>query len=143
MRLEHDRNRNLPEIRECKQCGRSLNNNYKKDLCPSCIEINLFAEVKEYIRSNDVREMDVANHFHIPISKVRSWIQQGRIEYKATNGKTVSGTKCQICGKKISFGTVCPECHKIQNLQVISKQAGIQPEEMRFLGGRKNNKPKV
>ncbi len=142
MRLEHNRNMNqFSGIRECKQCRRPLNEYYKEDLCPSCIEINLFAEVKDYIRLNDVREMDVARHFNIPISKVRSWIKQGRIEYRSADGRTISGARCHICGKLIDFGTVCPECHKLQHLHVIAKQRlDRQQEEMRFLDGRGNRK---
>lgn len=132
MRLEHNRIGNI-HTKQCKQCGRLLNKYYKEDLCPSCIEINLFADVKEYIRSNSVKEMDVAQHFNIPLSKVKSWITDGRIEYRTKDGKTISGVRCQMCGKKISFGTVCPECHKLQQLQVIMAQHNIGKEEMRFL----------
>ena len=75
MRLDkknrHERTRE--GIKYCEQCGRVLNTLYKEDICPECQEINLFAEVKEYIRSNDVREADVAEHFNIPIRKVRDW----------------------------------------------------------------------
>lgn len=136
MKLENNINKNITEIRECKQCGRSLDKDYNDDLCPACKEMNLFAEVKEYIRLNDVKEMDVARHFDIPISKVRKWIKQGRIEYKMPDGKTVSGVKCRVCGKKIEFGIICPECLRRQKLKVIAKQEQSQPEEMRFLGER-------
>ncbi len=121
--------------RECPQCGRYLNKDYHEELCPKCMEINLFAEVRDYIRSKDVRETDVARHFNIPVSKVRSWIREGRIVYKTSDGRTISGTNCQICGKKIEFGTICPECRRLQQLQVVSKNYGdMKAGEMRFLG---------
>ena len=69
-------------VHECAQCGRILNKVYKDDLCPECKDLNLFAEVKDYIRENDVKEIDVAEHFGIPVSKVRRWIKEGRIQYK-------------------------------------------------------------
>ncbi len=122
-------------VRECKQCGRTLNDLYKDDICPACMEMNLFSEVKEYIRSNDVRETDVAEHFNIPVSKVRGWIKEGRIQYKTKSGQTVSGMYCQVCGKAIEFGTLCPECRKMQKLQVVTKQYGeTKADEMYFLG---------
>jgi len=144
MRLEHDRNRGKEmEVRECLQCGRTLGKYYDKDVCPLCMEINLFAEVKEFIRSNDVRELDVANHFNIPVSKVRSWVKQGRIEYKTLDGRTVSGVYCQVCGKKLEFGTVCPECRKLEQLQVVSAEYGeTQKGEMRFLGNVEKSQEK-
>lgn len=142
MRLEHNRSKNITETRECKQCGRSLNEDYNEDICPSCKEMNLFADVKEYIRLHDVKEMDVARHFDIPISKVRKWIKQGRIEYKTPDGKTVSGVRCRVCGKKIEFGIVCPECLRRQKLKVTAKHEQSQPEEMRFLGENRQGNEK-
>ena len=32
--------------RVCKQCSRKLPEAYKPDICPACMEINLFSEVK-------------------------------------------------------------------------------------------------
>lgn len=142
MRLEHDRNRNWINAnhRECIQCGRRLGEFYREDICPSCKEFNLFLEVKEYIRTNNVKEMDVAEHFNIPVSKVRTWIREGRIVYKTSDGKTISGVYCQICGKKIEFGTVCPKCLRLQQLQVISKQYNeMKSDEMHFLGRSKRS----
>ena len=64
------------EAPRCTQCGRILPDVYEEDdICPVCKEANLFAEVKDFIRENDVREMDVAEHFDIPVSKVRKWIR--------------------------------------------------------------------
>lgn len=123
--------------KSCTQCGRYLNDDYTEDLCPNCIEVNLFADVKEYIRENDVRETDVAAHFDIPVTKVRGWIREGRIQYRGENGQTLSGVHCQICGKSIEFGTVCPECHRIQGLQVVAKQYAEENSAMRFLGKEK------
>lgn len=46
-----DRNRfGDSEIKSCKQCGRRLHPKYNKDICPACMEMNLFNEVKDYIR---------------------------------------------------------------------------------------------
>ena len=56
-----DRNRfGDSEIKSCKQCGRRLHPEYNKDICPACMEMNLFNEVKDYIRKNDVNESQVA-----------------------------------------------------------------------------------
>ena len=121
----------------CKRCGRLLPDIYGEDLCPSCQEAELFSEVKDFIRENDVREMDVAEHFDIPVSKVRKWIREGRIQYKGEAGKSVSGVHCQICGKLIEFGTLCPECHRMRGLQIVAKQYAEQKSEMRFFNKNK------
>ena len=60
------------EAPRCTQCGRILPDVYEEDdICPVCKEANLFAEVKDFIRENDVREMDVAEHFDIPVYSTR------------------------------------------------------------------------
>ncbi len=125
--------------RLCKQCSRKLPDAYKEDICPACAEINLFSEVKEYIRNNEVNEQDVASHFDIPIAKVRTWIKEGRIQYKSDPGenKNITNLFCQICGKKIAFGVVCPECHSLEQLKVVAANNPFpsnKPGEMRFLG---------
>ena len=118
----------------CTQCGRILPDVYEEaDICPSCREANLFAEVKDFIRENDVRELDVAEHLDIPIAKVRKWIREGRIQYKGEAGKTISSIYCQICGKPIEFGTLCPECHRLQGLKIVAQQYAEQKSEMRFI----------
>ena len=53
-------------IKECKSCKRPLPPDYDEDLCPRCKEIQLFHDVKDYIRANDVNEYEVAEHFQIP-----------------------------------------------------------------------------
>lgn len=86
---------------------------YENSVCPGCVEEKLFRDVKEYIRSNDVTEYDVAYEFHIPIRKVKKWIQEGRIEYKEDiTQKNIMDVHCKVCGKPISFGTICSSCLK-------------------------------
>ena len=128
-------------MKNCAQCGRYLSMLYKEDICPECKEINLFSEVKDYIRSNDVRESDVAEHFGIPIKKVRDWIREGRIQYKDCGNNAISGVHCQICGKPIEFGSVCSECKKAQGLQIVAKKYGnAQEAGMHFLGKKRDGK---
>ncbi len=135
MQLNHNRPK-LSDTKTCAKCGRDLHETYPHDLCPACMEFELFNAVKEYIRSNDdVHEQDVAEEFDIPISKVRGWIREGRIQYKGDNSDKLSSVVCKMCGKKIAFGTLCPQCHSLQQLQVVSnfKKQAETAGEMHFL----------
>lgn len=123
----------------CPQCGRPLSPQYKEKICPECQEINLFREVKEYIRENDVNEADVAEHFGISNTKVRRWIREGRIQYKNADSKSISSVYCQICGKPLEFGNLCAECRHLQGLEVMSKMYEQQKGRMRF---ERNNEQK-
>lgn len=99
----------------CEICHCNLPLNYKESACPTCSEHLLFQQVKEYIRSEDVNEYQVADRFQIPLHLVRKWIREGRIQYKETTKDKVT-MHCQICGIQVSFGTICPKCLKEQNL---------------------------
>lgn len=52
--------------RYCKNCGRVLSPTYEAELCPTCEENQLFVKVRDYIRKNDVTEMQVARAFWNP-----------------------------------------------------------------------------
>jgi hypothetical protein len=96
----------------CEGCQRPLPLRYSDPFCPDCQEENLFREVKEYIRANDVNEYDVCAEFHLPRSRVHRWIREGRIEYKDKRLNEIQGQYCVQCGVPISFGTLCPKCLK-------------------------------
>lgn len=103
------------QYKYCKNCGRVLAPSYHGDLCPSCIESELFDKVRDFVRENDVNEYDVATHFSIPVRKVKGWIKEGRIEYKEHGRKTVSALYCSRCGARVTFGTLCSKCLKLLN----------------------------
>lgn len=135
--MQHIVHHNQEEInatKSCNMCGRTLGELYPDDLCPICQEIQLFSQVKEYIRSNDVHEQDVAEHFGIPLRKVREWIREGRIQYKGESKNSISGVKCHVCGKPISFGVTCAECRSLENLQIVAAHKTEEPAAMRFVG---------
>lgn len=112
------------DYKYCEICGKPMALDYEKSVCPNCVDEQLFHEVREYIRANDVTEYDVAYEFHIPVRKVKRWIQEGRIEYKeGTPVNGIMGVHCKICGKPVTFGTICPECMK----QSITPSHGNPP----------------
>ena len=101
--------------KECEYCKRPLPIHYEKTLCPNCLDAQLFHEVKEFIRSNNVNEYEVAEHFGIPIKQVKAWIREGRIEYRTSESGSSISMHCQRCGAPVSFGTLCPKCLKLLN----------------------------
>ena len=122
------------DIKVCKECRRDLQPNYQEDICPACKERLLFSRVKDYIRENDVNEFQVAQHFEIPLFKVKGWIREGRIQYKELQTPTVEALHCKECGEPISFGFLCSKCLRKANISgnatFISKE---EEERIRFL----------
>ena len=109
---------------------------YEKDFCPACEDDVLFKEVREYIRSHDVTEFELAEIFNISQNKVRKWIKEGRIEYVTSENKMMN-TRCQRCGAPVAFGTLCTECMRLMNgnkeVSYISSGAKKDRNRMRFL----------
>lgn len=130
--------------RQCELCGRRLSLNYKGDCCPACQNLKLFHDVRDYIRSNNVNEYEVASHFKIPLKKVKEWIREGRIEYRKDNMiSTIDSMHCQNCGIPITFGTLCRKCLKLANNQMKgyeTKQHTSSGDRMRFLDQKEGEK---
>ena len=125
------------DYKYCELCGQPMAVDYEKNVCPNCEEDQLFHEVRDFIRANDVTEYDVAYEFHIPVRKVRRWISEGRIEYK--EGTPVNGimdVHCKICGKPVTFGTICPECMKQSAMPSRNTTVENTPENSEKQTGR-------
>lgn len=118
----------------CTVCGKPLPLSYEKAFCPSCEDEALFKEVREYIRSHNVTEFELADVFGIPQSKVRKWIREGRIEY-VSDEKKMMNTRCSRCGVPVTFGALCPNCMRIMN--------GSKEISYTSFGNAKNDKNKM
>ncbi len=111
-----DEEYDFENVKLCEFCNRRLPRNYNDTLCPNCQEYRLLHEVKDFIRENLVNEYQVAEHFNIPLKRVKNWIREGRIEYRQTDsGTALSSMHCQRCGAPVSFGTLCQKCLKLLN----------------------------
>lgn len=120
----------------CVCCKKLLPTEYEFDMCPLCIENELFKKVREYIRANDVTEYDVAKAFDLPIARVKSWIRQGRIQYKEDKNKKLIGHHCARCGELIAQGDFCVNCRHIlarQKGTVALDLERFEDSRMRYL----------
>lgn len=121
-------------MKNCENCFKILPDSYIGNICPNCLDEKLFYKVKDYIRKNDVSEYQVAEHFNIPISKVKKWIKDGRIGYKVTEG--INTTKCICCGQGVLFGNLCFDCTRQKREELKRKSSGYVGQNLGF----ENNK---
>lgn len=117
----------------CAVCKKPLPLSFEEDLCPGCKENMFFNEVKEYIRTNDVTEYDVADHFQIPLQRVKRWIREGRIEYKDKRLNAIYSIHCEKCGVPIAFGTLCAKCAKQSGMSAFAPVSASDNGQFRFL----------
>ena len=71
--------------RRCEHCGQAIPRSAELNYCANCQDTILFREVKEYIRTNNVTAFQVSEHFNIPLSLVKQWMRERRIEYVGHN----------------------------------------------------------
>ncbi|MCR5094304.1 MAG: hypothetical protein K6B72_10060 [Lachnospiraceae bacterium] len=133
--------------KRCKECGRYMPERLTGEICPACEERMLFSQVRDYIRENDVRDWEVAEHFGIPRATVKRWIEEGRIQYKEEQSPrdVIMTNYCQICGQPTHFGTICPECMKEQKRKERRGVAVFDPfdkekDRMQFMDRDRNKK---
>ena len=80
--LEQQKNINY---KYCEHCGAAIPRSAEFACCANCQDTIIFREVKEYIRSHNVNEFQVAEHFGIPLRLVKQWLRDQRIEYIKPN----------------------------------------------------------
>lgn len=73
---------NSSKVKYCEHCGKPITFSSEFACCYSCQDTILFGKVKEYIRNNNVTEIQVAKHFGIPLRVVKQWIHEERIDYR-------------------------------------------------------------
>lgn len=66
----------------CKRCGRPLALNSTEEYCAACKDELLYQKVKEFVRTHDCTERDVADEFNISLDKIHHWIDEGYMTYK-------------------------------------------------------------
>ncbi len=120
-------------VKFCSSCQRPLPEDYEEQMCPVCVENELFSRVKDFIRSKDVTEYDVVEEFQIPHRKVKNWIKEGRIEYKEIKTSKIKALHCLGCGEPITFGSYCQKCFKLKTTPKATVLNNKEDEKMRFL----------
>ena len=75
-------NENSISARYCEYCGKPITRSSEFNCCYFCQDTILFDKVKEYIKNNNVTEIQVAKQFSIPLRVVKQWIREDRIGYR-------------------------------------------------------------
>lgn len=103
----------MPDVRNCKKCGRVFSYMGGAPICPACKEADEedFKRIKNYLYDNPGASLtQVSLELDISVEKIRRFLKDGRLEILSEEGNMF--LECEICGKSIKSGRYCSNCEK-------------------------------
>lgn len=103
----------MPDVRNCRRCGKIYNYIGGMPICPICRELDEsdFKRIKEYLYDNPGATLsEVSTILEISVEKIKGFLKEGRLEIIGTESNMV--LECESCGKSIRTGRLCDECSK-------------------------------
>lgn len=103
----------MPDVRNCRKCGRIYNYIGGAPICPTCKqdEENDFQKVKEYLYDYPGASLtQVSTELDISVEKIKRFLKEGRLEITNDEGNLV--LECENCGKAIKSGRYCEACER-------------------------------
>ena len=138
----------MPDVRNCRKCGRIYNYIGGAPLCPACkqLEEDDFQLVKKYLYENPGATLtQVSTDLEMSVEKIKRFLKEGRLEITNDDGNLI--LECETCGKSIKSGRFCPECERdlasgfrSAAKQIKSELDSLSPSNPRSLGIRYLNK---
>lgn len=129
----------MPDVRNCRKCGRIYNYIGGVPLCPACRQEdeNDFKRVKEYLYDNPGASMSqISEELDVSVEKIKRFLKEGRLEIIGDNGNMV--LECESCGKSIRTGRFCEECERTltKELSTTAQQLSQAAHERDNMGLR-------
>ncbi|PYG89108.1 flagellar operon protein (TIGR03826 family) [Ruminiclostridium sufflavum DSM 19573] len=113
----------MPDIRNCRRCGRMYNYLGGPPICPDCKKADeeVFKRVKDYLYDNPGATLSqVSMECDVSVEKIKLFLKEGRLEI--TDGANII-LECERCGKAIKTGRFCDSCQH----EVTNDIAGVAP----------------
>lgn len=103
----------MPDVRNCRRCGKIFNYIGGQPICQVCREQDEedFKRVKEFLYKNPGASLsEVSAALEISVEKIKQYLKDGRLEIINNEGNMV--LECEMCGKAIKTGRFCDDCSK-------------------------------
>jgi len=104
----------MPDVRNCRKCGKIFNYIGGAPICPACREKEEenFQRIKKYLYENPGASLtQVSTELDVSIETIKRFLREGRLEIANDDGNLL--LECENCGKAIKTGRYCPECERI------------------------------
>jgi len=103
----------MPDVRNCKRCGRVYNYIGGPPLCPVCRDEDEqeYKRVKEYLYEYPGATMtQVSTELNVSVEKIKRFLKEGRLEIVNDDPNFI--LQCEMCGKSIKTGRYCNACER-------------------------------
>lgn len=103
----------MPDIRNCRKCGRIFNYIGGEPICPICRQADEeeFQRIKKYLYEYPGATLSqVSTELGISVEKIKKFLREGRLEIAGDDGNMI--LECEKCGKSIKSGRFCAECER-------------------------------
>lgn len=103
----------MPDVRNCRKCGRIFNYIGGSPLCQACREQDEadFKRIKDYLYENPKASVtQVSVDLDVSIEKIKRFLKDGRLEIADDDGNMI--LECENCGRSIKSGRYCQECER-------------------------------
>lgn len=104
----------MPDVRNCRKCGKIFNYIGGAPICPACREKEEedFQKIKKYLYENPGASLtQVSTELEVSAEMIKRFLREGRLEIANDDGNLL--LECENCGKAIKTGRYCPECERI------------------------------
>lgn len=138
----------MPDVRNCRKCGKIFTYLGGAPICPACKQVDEedFKRIKEYLYKNPGAGLNqVSVELDIGVEKIKRFLKEGRLEIVSTEGNMF--LECENCGKSIKSGRYCDDCEKDMAAnfkstaaQMKSELDGISDSTRKAIGMRYLNK---
>jgi len=119
---------NVPDVKNCKKCGRIFNYIGGIQYCPACRDKDEedYKRVKEYLYDYPKASVSqVSMDLDISVEQIKRYLREGRLEIVDDNGNLF--LECEACGKAIRSGRFCAECERS-----LKRDFSTAAEEIRY-----------
>lgn len=121
------------EVRNCTTCGRIFNSVMDLKRCPDCRKKDetKFRMIKEYLYDVPGASIEeVSENLGIDRQTILHFLREGRLETVGDNMILY----CEGCGKPISTGRLCEDCHRDEamNIKSIGKRSSTNKSKQMY-----------
>lgn len=127
----------MPDVRNCKRCGKIYNYIGGVPLCHDCKKQDEddFKRVKNYLYDNPMASIvDVSRELEISVQRIKNYLKQGRLEIIGGDGNMI--LECELCGRSIRTGRFCEECTNALSKDIKSTADEIRSPTSQSTGTR-------